>query len=251
MGCTECTYPILFKVTVNVSCTPNKFVSVKNSVFLGIKKPKTLGLSKQKEQGISTSWFAFCLCSRPLYLKLYSGTRVSRKYHLCHICHFTVKGIVSWGTKHFGCANSHHCLSHYPLRMCGSRDAMLHCVMLVCCAVPNSVFGILWSIYYIFTLCGKLCSAAWSNYLQEKSFYSESKSNLSEWWREKQWVKSITSLSPTFHTGNDSLCAQILSVSQLRSYELKTHWLQGLDPLGFSSLLQLNTSAFKNLFWLL
>lgn len=92
MGCTECTYPILFKVTVNVSCTPNKFVSVKNSVFLGIKKPKTLGLSKQKEQGISTSWFAFCLCSRPLYLKLYSGTRVSRKYHLCHICHLHSEG---------------------------------------------------------------------------------------------------------------------------------------------------------------
>lgn len=64
VGCTECTYPTLLKVTVNVSCTLTKFVSVKTSVFLGIKNPKPLGLSKQPEQGISASWFAFCLCCR-------------------------------------------------------------------------------------------------------------------------------------------------------------------------------------------
>lgn len=126
--------------------------------------------------------------------------------------------------------------------------------MLLCCAVLNSVFGILCSICCIFTLCGKLCSAAWSSYLQEKSFYSESKSNLSEWWQEKQWVQSIASLSLPFPYGEwfivcpDSLC---FSIKKL--WIENWHWLftmlQGLDPLGFSSLLQLNTSAFKKLFW--
>lgn len=221
MGCTECIYPTLLKVTVNVSCILNKFGSVKTRLFLGIKKPKTLGLRKQPEQGVSASLFEFCLCSRPFCAS--TCTQVLEWVEKISSAAFVtciVKGAANWGTKSIGCANGQHFLSHYPLRMCDSRDAMLQGVVLVCCAVPNSVFGILWSICYIFTLCGKLCSAVRSSYLQEKSFYS--KSNLSECWQEKLWVQSIASLSPPFHTGNDSLYAQILSVPQLRSYELKT-----------------------------
>lgn len=152
-----------------MSCTLNKFVSVKTSEFLGIKKPQTLGLSKQPEQRISELWLGFCLCS--ILICTSSCTQVLEWVEKIISAAFVtcvVKGIVSWGTKHFGCTNSQHWLSHYPLRMCCSRDAILHGVMLVCCDVPNSVFKILWFICYIFALCGKLCSAAWSSYLQEK-----------------------------------------------------------------------------------
>lgn len=165
-----------------------------------------------------------------------------------------MKGVVNCGTKHFGCANRQHCLSHYPFRMCSSSDAMLHWVMLLFCA---QLFGILWSIWYIFTLCGKLSGAAWSSCLPEKSFYSES--NLSEWWQEIQWIQSITCLSPPFPFSPYRewfiVCPDSLCFSIKKLWIENWHWLfiilQGLDPLGLSSLLQLNTSTFKNLFWLL
>lgn len=105
---TECTYPTLLKVEVNVSCTLNKFVSVKNSEFLGIKKPKTLGLSKQPEQGISELWPGFCLCSRLICTS--SCTQVLEWVEKIVSAAFVtcfVKDIVNSGTKHFGCANSH------------------------------------------------------------------------------------------------------------------------------------------------
>lgn len=194
------------------------------SVFLAMKNTKTLGLSEQPEERISAIWFEFCLCSRPFWASSCTWVvewiekMIPAAFATC-----TVKvSLASWGTKHFGCAKSQHCLSHWPLRMRGSRDATLQGVLLLCCAVPSSGFRILCSTCYVFNLCGQLCRAVWSSCFQEKSFYSESKSNLSEWWQEKQWVQSITSLAPPFHTGNDSLCAQILSVSQLRSYELKS-----------------------------
>lgn len=200
--------------------------------------------------------FAFCFCSRPFCAS--SCTQVPEWVEKIISAAFVtciVKGIVSWCTKHFGCANSQQCISHYPFRMCSSSVAM--CMGSCCHAVPSSVFRILWPICYIFTLCGKLCSAAWSSCLQEKSFYFES--NLSEWWQEKQWIQSITSLSPSFPFSPYGewfiVCPESLCFSIKKLWIENWHWLftilQGLDPLGFSSLLKLNTSAFKNLFWLL
>lgn len=133
----------------------------------------------------------------------------------------TEKGIENWATKQFGCASSQHCLRYYP-RKCGSRDAILargHAGVLCCvqlCLRNASPFAL------NSALRGNPCSAVWSCYLQEKSFYSESKSNFSVSGYRGNWVQSITSLLPHFHTNHDSLCTQILSVSQLWSNESKT-----------------------------
>lgn len=159
------------------------------------------------------------------------------------------KGITAQGTRPFGTTSSQHCLmcltswNEIAVMPC-SRESCW-CIV-VCLILSLENYG---SFAINSALHGKLCNVEQLPSAEIVLFWVKVRFQC-QWSQEKLWVQSITSLSPLFCIDVDSLCTQIFFCFLVKRQWIENwHWLfrilWGLDPLGFLSLLQLNTSAFK------